>query len=316
MRIKSFSNVRALLCALLFSLPMALSAQNVGIGTAAPVYKLHVIGDIYADGGWFRVSGNQGLYWESWGGGWYMSDGTWIRTYNNRNVWAGAGLLGSDGGLTIGAGGTTPPGAGAIIMGNTGMGTASPSQKLSVQGSMEIVESFDNVLLSRNTAQNRHHQMIGTYMGWDQGAIFLGGYNVNNPGGFYSSSNKVICGGTGGSIPIYATNFFTSSSARYKRDFAPIGHGLDAVMQLNPLSYHYNFEQADSQRRHMGMIAEEVDKVVPEAVSVENGQCLGIDYSSLVPVLVKAMQEQQGMIEAQQRKIEALEQEVKAMGGR
>ena len=39
----------------------ALPAQNVGIGTAAPIYKLHTIGDIYANGGWVRVSGNQGL---------------------------------------------------------------------------------------------------------------------------------------------------------------------------------------------------------------------------------------------------------------
>jgi hypothetical protein len=53
----------------------------VGIGTTTPAYKLHTIGDIYANGGWLRVSGNQGLYYESWGGGFFMSDGDWIRTY-------------------------------------------------------------------------------------------------------------------------------------------------------------------------------------------------------------------------------------------
>ncbi|MGE0638177.1 MAG: tail fiber domain-containing protein [Bacteroidia bacterium] len=35
---------------------------------------------------WFRPQGNTGLYWENWGGGWNMEDGTWIRTYGNKSV--------------------------------------------------------------------------------------------------------------------------------------------------------------------------------------------------------------------------------------
>lgn len=60
---------------------------SVGIGTTNPAYKLHVTGDIYANGGWMRVSGNAGLYFESWGGGWNMTDATWIRSYNSKNVY-------------------------------------------------------------------------------------------------------------------------------------------------------------------------------------------------------------------------------------
>ena len=70
---------------------------NVGIGTVAPIYKFHTIGDIYADGGWFRVSGNQGLYFQSWGGGFYMTDGTWIRTYGNKNFYHNTGIMRTDG---------------------------------------------------------------------------------------------------------------------------------------------------------------------------------------------------------------------------
>jgi len=36
---------------------------------------------------WFRAQGNCGIYWESYGGGWWMTDGTWIRSYNSRNVY-------------------------------------------------------------------------------------------------------------------------------------------------------------------------------------------------------------------------------------
>jgi len=62
------------------------SNKNTGWGTTGPAYKMHVIGDIFADGGWLRTSGNAGWYSESYGGGWYMTDGTWIRSYNGKNI--------------------------------------------------------------------------------------------------------------------------------------------------------------------------------------------------------------------------------------
>ncbi|MBI4600148.1 hypothetical protein HY732_04505 [Candidatus Uhrbacteria bacterium] len=78
---------------------------------------------IYTDN-WFRSNGNTGWYSQTYGGGWYMSDTSWIRTYNEKNVWTGTGLLGSGGGLTVGYGGQEPnTSGGAIIAGSVGIGT-------------------------------------------------------------------------------------------------------------------------------------------------------------------------------------------------
>ncbi|MFN0203550.1 MAG: shufflon system plasmid conjugative transfer pilus tip adhesin PilV, partial [Bacteroidia bacterium] len=60
---------------------------NVGIGNTAPSYKLHVAGDVYANGGWLRASGNAGFYCETHGGGWHMTDATWMRSYNDKAVY-------------------------------------------------------------------------------------------------------------------------------------------------------------------------------------------------------------------------------------
>jgi len=119
---------------------------NVGIGTANPTYKLHTLGDIYANGGWFRVSGNQGLYFESWGGGFYMTDATWIRTFNDKNFYHNTGIMRTDGTFQVGGSGATfnVVNGGdlsyrtnvliANTAGNVGVGTASPGAKLDIEG--------------------------------------------------------------------------------------------------------------------------------------------------------------------------------------
>ena len=63
---------------------------NMGIGTN-PSYKLHVNGDIkstsiYTDS-WFRSNGNTGWYSETYSGGIYMEDTTWVRVYNNKGLY-------------------------------------------------------------------------------------------------------------------------------------------------------------------------------------------------------------------------------------
>ena len=71
------------------------SSVNIG-STAAPSYMLHVRGDIYANGGWVRVSGTNGFCFESYGGGWQMTDSTWIRAYNGKSIYTSAGTIRSD----------------------------------------------------------------------------------------------------------------------------------------------------------------------------------------------------------------------------
>ncbi len=106
---------------------------NVGIGTTSPGYKLEVNGDILADG-WLRTSGNTGWYSQTYGSGFYMTDSSWIRSYGAAGLWFNSGLIGTNGGLTIGYGGSSSPSGGAIIAGNVGIGTASPDQLLTVSG--------------------------------------------------------------------------------------------------------------------------------------------------------------------------------------
>lgn len=82
-------------------------------GNAHISSTLEVDGRIYADNGvhirgdWLRVNGSNGIYFESHGGGWYMQDSSWIRAYNNKNIYTASnieagGTVRGDGGLKVG----------------------------------------------------------------------------------------------------------------------------------------------------------------------------------------------------------------------
>ncbi|OAI39531.1 hypothetical protein AYO38_01440 [bacterium SCGC AG-212-C10] len=96
---------------------------------------------------------------------------------------------------------------------------------------------------------------------------------------------------------VVANHFSNPSDARLKHDVLPISEGLGAVLALNPVSFIYN--DGDGSRQ-LGLIAQEAQQVVPEVVNAgdDEERLLTLDYSKLVPVLIKAIQEQQAEIES------------------
>lgn len=90
-----------------------------------------------------NIAGNNPLTFSDWGGGWFMQDGTWIRSYNAKSLWMDNGKIGADGCLTIGYGGAATSAGGAIIAGSVGIGTNTPAYKLQVRPSATFGNSED-----------------------------------------------------------------------------------------------------------------------------------------------------------------------------
>jgi len=96
---------------------------------------------------------------------------------------------------------------------------------------------------------------------------------------------------------IYASNgVINTSDQRLKSNIEELGYGLNSILQLQPVSFTWKDETNGKVR--IGLIAQDVEKVISEVVDKGNdpAQTLGINYSELVPVLIKGMQEQQKQI--------------------
>jgi len=98
----------------------------------------------------------------------------------------------------------------------------------------------------------------------------------------------------------------TYSSRRWKTNIKPIRAGLEKVKALQGVYYDWK----KTGERDIGMIAEDVGRIIPEVVEYEeNGiDAKSLDYARLVAVLVEAMKEQQREIEALKYDVEQLKE--------
>ena len=100
---------------------------------------------------------------------------------------------------------------------------------------------------------------------------------------------------------LHANEYITTSDRRLKNNIKPMTKAIDKVMALNPVSYNKKKSISDSEYviQENGFIAQELQKVMPKLVKVgtDKDKTLSVNYSGIIPVLTKAIQEQQKEIE-------------------
>ncbi len=221
-----------------------------------------------------------------------------------------------------------------VTTGNVGIGTTSPGFRLDVQpstnnariGRAEIgawpatntFAYFGHEALNHATAGN-YALLQGssgdTYLNTASGQSIR--FRINNAEQMILASNGSVGIGTTspqeklqvvGNICVTGSVFtcliLTNSSRRWKTNISPVENALDKVQQLNGVYY----DSKTDGKRNLGLIAEEVGKVVPEIVKYEeNGKdAQGLDYSRLVALLIEAVKDQQKEINALKTTVNAL----------
>lgn len=174
---------------------------------------------------------------------------------------------------------------------------------------------------------------------------------TTNYGGYFevtgdasAGTNYAVYGEAGSSSNYYAAYFngegtltasaWTTSDRKFKSNIETI-EGLEVIGNLAPKSYTFDQEKYPSIRlsegKNYGLIAQEVEKVLPELVrdimhpakldkegnvEYEAFQYKGVNYIGLIPFTIAAIQEQQHIIEEKETRIVQLEKEVEEIKGR
>ena len=103
---------------------------------------------------------------------------------------------------------------------------------------------------------------------------------------------------------IIAYSSTTASDKRLKENIEELPYGLDDVMKMKPVQFDWKKDEANGKERghDIGVIAQEMEEIVPEVVKEYEGlqdkdDFKAVDYSKIVPVLIKSIQELKAEIE-------------------
>ena len=149
---------------------------------------------------------------------------------------------------------------------------------------------------------------LGTYNGIGQG-IFLGGHTDAQP--FYDSSSPSINynspdGDLNGFWKYNGSSICAPcpSDRRAKTNIIELSGSLDKVLSLRGVSFEWNADvvpnKASIQSSSIGLIAQEVEEIIPEVVvteRIENQDLKTVEYGNLTALLIEAIKEQQSQIE-------------------
>jgi len=100
------------------------------------------------------------------------------------------------------------------------------------------------------------------------------------------------------------TTLSQSSDVRLKDNIKPINTALNKVLDVNAVEFNYK----NNENKSFGVIAQELEKVLPELVTENKEGYKTVNYIELIPFLIKGIQEQQQMINELKAEIEKLKQ--------
>ena len=200
--------------------------------------------------------------------------------------------------------GTSPP--------NVGIGNANPNAKLDIvvpntAGAHNLLFFGDTVGGSGDIARfvyNASSPPFPLTLVLNKRPLFISGGGSGGIVGINTNApdNTLTVNGTadkpgGGSWGVFSDSRLKTVEAKYNA-------GLDAILKLTPVRYRYKQQNAmgiKDDQEHIGFVAQEVEKVIPEAVSRNSRGYLLVNNDPILWTMLNAIKQQQAEIEALKR---------------
>ncbi|MFH2035435.1 MAG: tail fiber domain-containing protein [Candidatus Zixiibacteriota bacterium] len=202
------------------------------------------------------------------------------------------------------------------VAGNVGIGESSPDFRLHVLSSgegdgMRVDNHIGTQLFRvRENSDGSSEVQVSDNTGGVKAMIRSNGDSYFNGGdvgiGTTSPNYTLDVRGTiGNNTTLY------HSDKRWKEDIRNLQGSLDKVMNLQGVQYRWRQNEYPEMNfpdgNQIGLIAQDVEKIIPEVVNKSEDGYKSIDYAKLVSVLIESIKEQQGQIETLSKRIDELE---------
>ena len=107
--------------------------------------------------------------------------------------------------------------------------------------------------------------------------------------GDFNTNNVVIFGG------FKAIASYSSSDGRWKKNIEPLESSLDKISNLQGVTYEWKMDEYPDfglmEGKQIGLVAQDVEKELPELVSEDKDGYKAVSYTKLTAVLVEAVKE-------------------------
>ena len=235
--------------------------------------------------------------------------GNRIRGYNTNSIIVGQDITNGENAIDASS---------SIIIGNQIVNYREKSIALgtNINSSSNMSIVMGNNIGDRNAGTLTNSIIMGNDIkSYGNNSIFLGSNGLD-----FNARDNIIFLGNLDTEKLYCkvTTISSPSDARDKTDIVPIPAGIDFIDRLNPVQFTWNMRNGGKKGKdEFGFIAQELIQVqeetgitVPNLVCEENPAQLMASYSTLIPIMVKSIQELKTELDVSRKYIEQLQKEV------
>ena len=209
----------------------------------------------------------------------------------------------ANGGGTTASNLTLQPFGGNLLVG----GATATDYKLRVNGTSHFGDGYDNGVYGQVAITRPANQGAQFHLAFVRQGTQVSGMGFLNNSSTFAIQNASTNAGSGVTLAVNGTSWGTTSDERTKDILGGVDNALQKLSNWRTVYFKYKTD-AEAQTQRVGLIAQDVQATLPEAVSIEEDEIktLQLRYTEVIPVLVKAIQEQQAIITQLQADVAAL----------